>query len=132
MHNVHMNTVPSRTRGERLCTNHVPSKVRILTGNHKAHSRSLSLITHSSSGLDSQGLFSSNSSLLGPSAPSMGPSTGSSAASALNIDDVPLESGVSVNQFHRRHSYSFFSNTPAVLFMSNKQQLLPSPSHRLT
>ena len=53
------------------------------------------------SSLDSKGLFTSNSSLLGPKpnlgGPSLGPQLGAkSSKPQINIDDVPLRSGVSL------------------------------------
>ena len=54
------------------------------------------------SSTENKGLFTTNSSLLGPKAPtlggpSLGPSTSSSAKPGLSLDDVPLESGLGVD-----------------------------------
>ena len=72
------------------------------SGSHSALGRARRLAVRAS-GLESKGLFTTNSSLLGPKAPgqggpSLGPSTSSSGgAKGPTLDEVALESGVGVD-----------------------------------
>lgn len=73
------------------------------------------LIVHASD--SSSGGLTSNSSLLGPSinlgGPSLGPKLNTSSAKpSINLDDVPLESGVSLSLFTRyigTHTHTFYN-----------------------